>query len=310
MKALRVRKEGAQDAIERLKAEGKYDPSRRPLSEGEWVFVPVLPGVEGAVDRELPAKKRRPSLREKFGIGSFDLVGDVAIVQVPEGVPGKEVGEHLMALYPRLKAVYHRGPVGGDFRVPELELIAGTPGETAHRERGFIFKLDPAKVFFSPRQSSERERLLRYVRGGDKVAVFFAGVGPIPVYFSRLTGAERIYAVELNPDACGYMRENLRLNKCENVEVLCGDVRTLYKKLPKCDLVVMPLPHGAGDFLREAWETLKPGGRVIIYLASHEGELDLSGVERLFRVMEVRRELEIGPRLHRYVVYGEKRVDV
>lgn len=310
MYALKVRKEQALKKIEGLKELGAYDSSRKPVRDSEHVFIPVRE-MPGAIKKELPMRTRQKSLREAFGIGSFDVMGDIVVMLIPDNQWGerKGIAGHIMKIYRRVKAVYaRRGAIGGEFRLPELELIAGRGSETTHTERGLQFKLDVTRAYFSPRQSSEREKLLEYVKPGSTVAVFFAGIGPIPVYFSKFTKAKTIHAIESNPVACEYMRGNLRLNGCENVEVMCGDVRKRYKELNGCDLVVLPLPMGSGEFAKEAHDVLKSGGLAIFYVGSTQEELDdkLGGIKSRFKIEEIRKEIQIAPRVFRFVVHARR----
>lgn len=312
MYALRVKKEEAEKKIREAKERGIFDSSRKVVREGEFVFIPVKRKVRGAVEKELPERKRVESLREKYGIGSYDIVGDIAIVFIPPDLWEKrfEIGKHLMKIHRKLRAVYaEAGATEGEFRIKPLELVAGEGSETVHRENGLRFKLDVTKVYFSPRQATERKRIVKYVREGDVVAVFFAGICPIPVYISKFSKAKKIYAIEKNPWACRYARENIEMNRCANIELICGNVREEYRKLPPCDLVIMPLPKGSLDFLEEAREVLKAGGRVVIYVASREEELDekVKKIGSYFEIEEVRREKEIAPREYRFVVVGVRR---
>ena len=65
--------------------------------------------------------------------------------------------------------------------------------------------------------------------------------------------------------------EKVKLNKCTNVDIVKGDVRTAAKKYyNKCDRVVMPLPESSFGFVREALWCLKPGGVCNIYCFSSE----------------------------------------
>ena len=311
MYALKVKEKNAQKEIDKLKSEGFFDITRKVVRGGGHVFIPISKRLPGSVEKEMPLKERLPSIRDKFGIGAFDIIGNIAVVWIPdELLPKKhEIAEHLVKLYPRVKAVYARqGAIGGNFRIPNLELLLGRGTSTVHTENGLRFKLDVKKAYFSPRQASEREKLVTYVDKGDVVAVFFAGIGPIPVYVSKFTEASEVYAIEHNPAACKYIEENLMLNGCKNVKVFCGDVKEEVKKIPRCDLVIMPLPKGSLDFLDEAQKSLKLGGRVIIYTSSTEEELDekLDTVRKKFKIDDVRQELEIAPKEFRFVIHARR----
>ena len=70
----------------------------------------------------------------------------------------------------------------GERRVARLEVLAGVGNTiTTHREFGFIYHLDVARVFFNSRLGSERMRVASQVKDGEDVLVPFAGSGPFVV---------------------------------------------------------------------------------------------------------------------------------
>ncbi|MBR9680828.1 MAG: hypothetical protein GOU98_03320 [Candidatus Altiarchaeota archaeon] len=311
MYALRVKRENAQEKIIELKNSGDYDDLRRVLRVKDEVLIPVKTKLPGAILKKLSPTGKKRSLKDLFGIGSFDLIGDTIIIWIPNELidKKKEIGEHALKMYPAVKAVYSKvSAVSGKYRVPKLELIAGKAGVTTHLENGLRFKLNVKKAYFSARQSGERLKLTKYVRDGDEVCVLFAGIGPIPVYVSKKTKAKRIVAVEINPDAVKFMIENFSINKCENTTAICGDAKVIYPTIGTFDLLILPLPKSSIDFTNEAHSLLKLGGRAIFYMASQKEELS-SKIKKLkgFEVEKIRREIEISPGEYRYVVHVRRK---
>jgi tRNA (guanine37-N1)-methyltransferase len=201
---------------------------------------------------------------------AFDVVGDIAVVKIPELlVPKKQViGQALMQVHQNVRTVLRQvGPVSGEFRTRELEVIAGEPRtETTYREGGCSFKVDLAKVYFSPRLAYERLRIAKTLQPGEVVTNLFAGVGCYSVIIARYSQAARIYSIDKNPAAFEYMRENIRINKVgDRVVPLLGDAREVVKKMlaGKADRVLMPLPELAREFLDVALQALRPKGGVI-----------------------------------------------
>ncbi|MBI2529796.1 MAG: class I SAM-dependent methyltransferase family protein [Candidatus Diapherotrites archaeon] len=206
-------------------------------------------------------------------ISSFDVLGDVAVIEIPEGLEkrGRLIGKTLIELNPGLKSVYRiAGAHSGEYRTQKVELIAGKAQKTAHyREHGCIFEIDFADVFFSPRLSTERKRIAGLVKPKEAVAVFFSGVGPFAVVIAKKQPlAEKIYAVELNPLAHRQALDNIALNHAENeVEAIEGDVNKIAPKLlkGKCDRIVMPMPKTSEHFLDSAFIALKKEGGIVHY---------------------------------------------
>jgi tRNA (guanine37-N1)-methyltransferase len=226
-------------------------------------------------------EKRLPPHELKHVKGSFDLIGDVAIVEIPDELAHREkdIVEALVELYPRIKTVYGKGSARkGVYRLRELKLIYGDEKETEHKENGYRIRLDVRKVYFSPREANERQRIAKQVKANEKVVVMFAGAGPYALAIAKIQPKVRkVYAVEINPDAYKYMTENVRINKAgDKVIPLLGDVETeCGKYFGQCDRVVMPLPKGAYEYLKLAAKCLKKKGGVIhYYFWSAEDALD------------------------------------
>ncbi|MEK6973331.1 MAG: class I SAM-dependent methyltransferase family protein [archaeon] len=204
-------------------------------------------------------------------ISSYDTVGTIAILEIPEELEKKEklIAETLLDLHHNIKTVCkitgsHQGP----YRIQPVEILAGRKTtETLHKEKGCLFKTDVSKAFFSPRLSHERERIAKLIKNGEIIGAFFAGVGPYPIIFAKHSKMKKAYAIELNKTAVKYMKENISLNNVEGkVEAILGDVNNEAKKFPNFfDRIVMPLPRDAEHFLDAALFSIKSGGVIHFY---------------------------------------------
>jgi tRNA (guanine37-N1)-methyltransferase len=210
--------------------------------------------------------------REREGlVTSFDLVGDIAVVEVPMELRAKEklIASALMAAHRNVKVVARKtGGTSGEFRIRPVEVIAGEKRTRAlYREGGCVFELDLNKTYFSPRLGTERGRLCALVRPGEKVLVPFAGVGPFAIRLGKAEESADVVGVELNPDACGFFRANVARNNCKNVRIVEGDVAALLpgKYAGWADRLAMPLPKDAKAFLANAMPCLKKGGMLHYY---------------------------------------------
>lgn len=283
---VRVRRKEAERLRQKLIADGLFDPSFVPLREGEFVFFAVKKapaGMETAAKALMPRQRKFASIQEAlYGkltpkeleglVRSFDVVGDVAVVEIPEGLEKKEneIAKAVMDVHRNVKAVAKKmGPMEGEFRVRKLKVIGGEKRtETLYKEHGTRMKLDLATVYFSPRLAFERGRIAGEVKSGESILAMFAGVGPFPLVIARRKPHVKIAAIELNPAAVKFMIENIKLNKLEgSITPILGDVRKVVpKKFAKwADRVLMPLPMGAHEFLREAFLAAKKGAVVHFY---------------------------------------------
>ncbi|MCP4646951.1 MAG: class I SAM-dependent methyltransferase family protein [bacterium] len=320
-KAVRVKKSEGEKTKNELKALGLIDEMRMVGSDGEYVYIPVLEGSCGreVIDWELEQREVKKGFREllieRFGeenakgvLSSYDVVGDIAIIRIPEELSGhgEEVGELLLEGDKKIQVVLKKaGGREGEFRVTKLEHLAGEERtETEYLENGVRMKLDVSKVYFSPRLSNERKRIMGEVKEGENVLILFAGVGPFALEIGKAHPAANVVGVELNPDAVKHFEENVRLNKLGNVEAMLGDARKVVEEkfVGWADRIAMPLPKGALEFLDSAFAAANGGCVVHFYsMVEKEGgtgglkELILEAAEKAGREVEFIFEKEVRP---------------
>jgi len=237
--------------------------------------------------RSLLADKLEP-WELKLVYKSYDIVGDIAVIRVPESLKQRSsiIAEAVMQTHKRIKAVWRQaGPVSGDFRLRDLEFVAGErKKETTHREYGCVFKVDLEKCYFSPRLSNERMRVALQVQPGELVVNMFAGVGCYSVIIARNSEAEKIYSIDINPVAVQYMLENIKLNRVEEQVIpIEGDAKKVVEERLRnvADRVLMPLPERAYEYLECAVLALKPTGGWIHYYDFEHAKKGESPIEKI-----------------------------
>ncbi len=201
---------------------------------------------------------------------SYDIIGDIAVIEIPQELEKKEkiIGKTLLEINPKIKTVLKKADIhSGEYRTQEMKYIAGKKTkETIYKENNIRIKLDVEKVYFSVRLSHERERITDLVEKDEIVLVMFSGCAPYPLVISKNTEAQCIYGVELNPAAHKYGIENIRLNKSENIKLFLGDVKEVVPKLDmKFDRIIMPLPKTGEDFLGIALNASKKSAVIHFY---------------------------------------------
>lgn len=216
------------------------------------------------------ALKDQLSDEELKQLRAFDIVGNIAVIKIPEVLLPKKtiIGQALMDVHKQIQTVLRQvGPVSGEFRTRKLEIIAGEPStETIHREGGATFKVDLAQVYFSPRLAHERLRVASLVKPDEIVANLFAGVGCYSIIVAKHSRAVKIYSIDKNPVAFEYMRENIRINKVgDRVVPILEDAREVveHQLAGRADRVLMPLPELGRKFFEVALQALKPAGGII-----------------------------------------------
>lgn len=206
--------------------------------------------------------------------GAFDQIGDIIVIRIPDSLLSKKktIGEILLQKLKTAKSVFYQSsPVEGDFRIRNLELLAGEDKtETEYKEHGCRFRVDVQKAFFSPRLSTERERIANTINDGETVINMFGGVG----MFSIIAAKKKkciVYNIDINPDAIELCKKSLSLNKLKGqVESIVGDASQVIEErlADKGDRVLMLLPEKSDEFLGSAIKATKSGG--IIHYYSHQ----------------------------------------
>jgi tRNA (guanine37-N1)-methyltransferase len=225
-------------------------------------FEPAEDAVRGRYTERLA---HLPDAAKALLPSSFDVIGDVLLVKVPEELRAyeKEIADALLASTPHVRTVAHDEGVAGELRVRLLRVLAGEPDtRTEHAEYGVRIRVDPATCYFSPRLATERYRVAKLVRPGERVVDLMAGVAPFALVIAKHSEAARVDAVDLNEAAVAFARENVKLNKVEGrVHVWHADAREWARANPGvADRVVTNLPHSAHAFLEDALHVLKQEG--------------------------------------------------
>jgi tRNA (guanine37-N1)-methyltransferase len=204
-------------------------------------------------------------------IGGFDVVGDIAIIIIPEALVVREqvIAAAILANNSRIRVVAKRaGLYGGEFRTIPLCILAGENRTvTEVREFGLRLRLNAERVYYSVRSGNERRRIASLVAPGESVLVLFSGVAPYPLIISQFSKARRIVGIEKNPESHEYALQNLQLNKkLKNITLHLGDAATVIAEwAERFDRVIMPLPTMAENFLPATLRVLKAGGTLHFY---------------------------------------------
>jgi len=256
---------------------------------------------------------------------SLDIIGDIAVIEVkPEFNEIKhEIADKILKEVKYIKVVVEKkSPVSGEYRVMDLEWLAGERRfTTIHREYGCIFKLDISKVYFTPRLSTERMRIARMVRAGEVIVNMFAGIGTYSIIIAKraLEKPSKIYSIDINPHAYDYALENVKINKVEDIVIpILGDAKEVItsRLMEVADRVLMPYPELALKYLEYAIMALKDSGGIIHaydfikYMKNedprnkmkerYEEKLKEFNVE--YEILDIRRTGEVAPREYRMVI--------
>ena len=206
-----------------------------------------------------------------------EFIGDLILIKLDEMQRqyGTEIAQAFLHQHTRVRAVFEDRGVTGQFRVRDLFLLGVRNGEnpTTHTfltEGGHKIAVDPSKVYYSSRLSTEREGTLDCARRlsvelGRPLSICdpYAGVGPsiVPLLSeSDLVG--ELFVNDMNPATTEFLKMNI---KHPNVTIECTDARQLKQRdelSESFDLLLMNIPHDTISHLPELLPLLRKGGIV------------------------------------------------
>ena len=251
-------------------------------------------------------------------ISAFDQIGNIIIVRIPESLISKKkiIGEALLDQVKIAKSVFFQASaVEGDFRTRDLEILAGEDNtETEYKEFGCKFTVDVKNAFFSPRLSTERERIANLIQNGEIVTNMFAGIGMFSIMAAKKKKCT-VYSLDINPVASKLCETNIGLNKLAGEVIsINGDATDIINNqlINKSDRTLMLLPERSDEFLESAINTTKNGGIIHYYSHIHADKKLEAGKlseEHYLQITPVQSEIlfskivrAVGPRYYQTVV--------
>ena len=197
----------------------------------EYGYIPIIEDVDSyeVCDIELEPLKKYPKditelLKDILTANeienlktSFDIIGDIVILEIPEELENKkrEIGKATLEFTKRKSVFMKKSAIHGTTRIRDLELIAGDDkSETIHKEHGARLQLNVEEVYFSPRLATERKRVSDSVNPNEKILDMFCGIGPFPIVIAKNNNVS-ITAVDINKQAIEYLKNNIKLNKLQ-----------------------------------------------------------------------------------------------
>ena len=249
---------------------------------------------------------------------AFDQIGDIIIVRIPDLLLGKKeiIGKTLLEQIKNANTVFcQSSPVEGDFRIRDLEFLAGeNKTQTEYKEFGCRFLVDVEKVFFSPRLSTERNRIADLVKDGETIINMFGGIGMFSIMAAKKKKCT-VYNIDINPDAAKLCEKNISLNKLAgSIISLHGDATQIINEKLKGngDRVLMLLPERSDEFLDSAISAAKKNGIIHYYSHIHADKKTLApklSEKHFLEITPVKSEIlysrivrAVGPRYYQTVV--------
>jgi len=194
--------------------------------------------------------------------GGYQIIGDVLLAKFPQSDQKKKIAKAIVKILPNVRAVCEIKRIAGEFRKPKIALLFTRRKrslETVHIEHGIKFALDAGRIMFSKGNLAERARLTSKIKPAETIIDMFAGIGYFSLGIAKAEPTAKIISVEKNPVAFRYLKQNIALNKIDNIQPIHGDCRKV-RIAEKADRILMGyFPH-TQKFLPTAFRLLKPHG--------------------------------------------------
>jgi tRNA wybutosine-synthesizing protein 2 len=239
------------------------------------------------------------------------ILGDIIIIALRKELESRkaEIGKALLSFYPRCSTVLLDRGITGQIRKPDREIIAGERTETVHRENGCLFKLDAMRIMYSQGNLAEKKRMSKLGRD-ETIVDMFAGIGYFSIPMAVHSKPRKIFAIEINPVAFDYLKENVKLNKVDEIiEPVPGDCAAV-TPIGIADRVIMGYLN-AHEYLEQGIRALLPGGIIHYHEAVPEAierrpvkrVIEAAGKhKRIVKIIGVRRVKKYSPGVWHMVV--------
>ncbi len=214
---------------------------------------------------------------------SQEIIGNIMILEIPKELQHKEkvIAEAYLKANKHIQTVVRKEEIhSGVYRTRTVKVLAGkNTKETIHGENGVQMKVNLEQTYFSAKSAHERLRIAQLVQLGEEILVMFSGVAPYPLVLAKNSPANKIYGIEINPQAHILAQQNLELNRLgHKIQLWEGDVRKIVPTMKILfDRIIMPLPKTGEEFLDVALPKAKKAGTIHLYAFLAEEEIASEG---------------------------------
>ncbi|MBS3056539.1 MAG: methyltransferase [Candidatus Aenigmarchaeota archaeon] len=201
----------------------------------------------------------------------YQIIGTIALVHDEKDI------KEILKRHNKITSIAVLKRIKGAYREPEVEIVWGSKNlETIHKENEVLYKLDAGKIMFSKGNMFERHRIIP--KKSETVLDMFAGIGYFTLPIAKKV--KKVYAVEKNPLAFKYLKENIELNKLNNVVAINDDCRNteLNEKVDRVLMGFFSENENTQVFLPKAFSCIK--SRAWIHYHNAYREYDLNNPEK------------------------------
>lgn len=213
-------------------------------------------------------------------------IGDILVLD-----KAKDYGNlEDLAKRQNVKTIVRINHIYGTKREPQIEVLYGSNCETIHKENGCLYKLDVSKVMWSKGNVNERLRIAELVGDDETVIDMFAGIGYFSIPIGVFANPKKVYSMEINPNSYHYLKENVNLNKLDNIEPILGDCKDVISDY-RGDRILMGYVKTTHHYLKAAIESLNRNGIIHYHETVPEKLIETRPINRIRQVTD--RDFEV-----------------
>ncbi len=244
---------------------------------------------------------------------SYQRIGDITILNLKPDLQKyeKDIGNIVLKNVPKTETVCARtGFIKDTYREPQLKVIAGKKlTKTIHKENGITYNIDVNNIMFSKGNLTERKRIISQVEKGEIIIDMFAGIGYFSLGLGKFSKANKICAIEINPNAFKFLEENIKTNKIKNIIPIYGDCILKIPKLGKADRILMGLLPTSKDYLLDAMKAARPNTIIHYHTTGKKSDnlfedvkiaAEISGLNA--KLLKQKKVKSYAPRVYHYVL--------
>ena len=118
------------------------------------------------------------------------------------------------------------------------------------------------------------------VEDNETVIDMFAGIGYFSIPIGVHSNAKEVISIEINPNSYGFLCDNVKLNKLDNMTPILGDCKVETPKF-KADRIVMGYVKTTHHYLKVAIDSLNEGGILHYHETVPEKLIGTRPIERI-----------------------------
>jgi len=265
---IKIEKEKSLEVIRSLTSNTKYI-----FSDKNFIYIELVNSIP-LQDKNLELidcsriEKRMPRLSDIFpGIRSFYLLGDILLINPKKDIDKTFLAEVILKLNPKIKTIFLRKKVGGEFRINELEFLGGEyKTSTLYKENGINFYVDISKVYVNPSLSAERARTADEIECWGVILDAFCGYGAFTLYLMKK--CQYVVAGDLNIEGLYMLQKSISLNKTKGVvDIVQYDAEFLPFRDKSFYLIIGDNPTLITNFKQEL---CRVGKEALFYILSND----------------------------------------